>query len=162
MKPMNLTERLQMEFGDCFPRPGYEFVRDLPAELCLHKAQDLFLAAMEYGFFYWDSEDTAEPWKPLPGITRGQIAYWCQKASTYLGLDNRQHPNWTVFEKVFGHPEGIDPMTGKKRDKSRPLRCSLSDLQRYSETVDSLKQPINDFFNNLNNEEDAFNNDTEQ
>lgn len=161
MKPMNFQERCQMCFGDVDPQPGYEFVRDLPPELLLYKAQDLFLAAMEYGFFYWDSEDTAEPWKPLPGITRGQIAYWCKKASTYLGLDKRQSTNWALFERVFGHPEGIDPMTGKKRKASHPLRYANNNIKQ-AVFKEELMAPIDDFFNNLNNKEDALQHDTEQ
>lgn len=163
MKPMNLNERLQMEFGDCFPRPGYEFVRDLPAELCLYKAQDLFFLAQEDGFFYWDPDDTtlATPWQPRPGITRGQIAYWCKKASEHLGLNKGQSTNWPIFEKVFGYPGGIDPLTGEKRKASHPLRFAYNNLDQ-SIYANELKKPIDAFFNNLNNEEDAFNNDTEQ
>ncbi|MBR5705667.1 MAG: hypothetical protein IKX21_06850 [Deltaproteobacteria bacterium] len=72
-------------------------------------------------------------------ITRAQLAYWCKKASTYLGIDRGLTTNWKPFEEVLAFGQG--------------LKLTLHDIYYNQKIADGIRQeytrPIDEFFATL-------------
>lgn len=117
------------------------FYYNTPAEIHTWRAYDLFCAAEKEGLFSWICTNQAavdfcledpcfslrpNPAGPIKSLAR--LAYWCMRASYYLGLDRgKQHSTyWKPFEDLFGK---------KRRSLSRATW--LLDL-----STDERKRPI--------------------
>ena len=117
----------------------------MPRAFWTTEARQLFKAATAAGIIRWIDE--AETYTAGEGITQGQLAYWCKRASTYLGLDKATSTNWKPFEKVFGTP--ANELWGTKA--SLPLRIKYLDLEKVKwEGTDQYKAIIEEFFETLN------------
>ncbi len=105
-----------------------------------HTAVRLFINAWDAGLIDYHFE--LDTWITGPELTRPALAYWCQRASTFLGLDKGFHrTNWKLFDEVFGG--------------SNPLKASLhSFLDR--KTNPHYREIVDDFFNNQNGDNDAY------
>ena len=99
------------------------YVLTTPADFWTPEAFALFQAASRAGIIAFD--DLADRWsrglgRPLQElkelrntdtynpayerpIIHGQLAYFCQRASKRLHLNNGAHTNWGPFEKMFGY-----------------------------------------------------------
>lgn len=106
-------------------------ITDLPPAFHTHEAVSLFLEAIKNDIIEIGEGDHLTK---SPRITKAQLAYWCQQASTYLDLNKgqKEYTNWKEFEKVFGYPG------------STPLRKTLHNI-----TSEEYTKAIDDFFMNL-------------
>lgn len=118
-----------------------EWQNFMPREFWTPEARMLFWKAIEAGFIGWYPElDILEAGR---GITKGQLAYWCKRASTYLGLDRGKTTSWKPFEVYFNGPGAVwCDRSGKaiKTDKPTPLKASLWCLKHQPEYDDSKRE----------------------
>ena len=121
----------------------------MPKEFWTPEARGLFKAAEEAGIIAWSAE--ADKYTRGLNTTKAQLAYWCEKASTYLGLDRKGDTSWIPFEKVFGTPGWRDPSSGETTKGSNPLKAALHNLEEGRLGPEAYTKPIDDFFNTLNN-----------
>jgi hypothetical protein len=118
--------------------------RFAPPSLSTDKARRLFEKAIRAGLIYYDEE--FEIVLPADGITKAQLAYWCKKASTYLGLDkgrmqqtDKRRTGWAPFEALFGY------------GPRRPLRSTLHNIEESTAPEDYTGE-IDAFFEALDAE----------
>ena len=100
------------------------YVRNTPRVFWTWEALALFRAAEQAGIIFFEGEysdtwcrglgiplqelkelrnnDTYNPDYERP-IIHGQLAYFCQRASKRLHLNNGAHTNWGPFERMFGY-----------------------------------------------------------
>ncbi len=118
------------------------------------RARRLFKAAEDAGLLVYISE--AGVYGKGEGITKAQLAYWCKKASTYLGLDkgsarrggkmDAPRTNWKPFE------DALNPC-------GPPLRSTLHNIDFVatdpSGSREKYLEPIDDFFKKLEEEDRA-------
>ena len=131
----------------------------MPREFWTPEARRLFDAAEEFGIIVWPKdprgEYAAEHYEKGENMTKAQLAYWCKRASTWLGLDRGSTTNWRPFEKAFGDPAWTDPLTGEKHKGSNPLKAALHDIDYTTQAQDAARteytQPIDIFFEILDN-----------
>lgn len=138
---------------------------EMPRLFWTPEARRLFRAATDAGIlvYVWQ----AGKFVPGEGITKAQLAYWCKRASTFLGLDRGGTTSWKPFERCF-NDSGLcwDNNTGQlnKTKAPTPLKASLwclKDQPAYSEKretnsegyrLDQVAQ-IDDFFSELDKDE---------
>ena len=102
------------------------YVQHTPADFWTGEAFALFQAARQAGIIYFDGEysdtwgrglgrplqelaqlrntDTYNPALIERPITQGQLAYFCQRASKRLHLNQGSRTNWRPFETMFHYP----------------------------------------------------------
>lgn len=125
---------------------GDSWHAEMPRAFWTAKARALFKAAEAAGIvaYCWQ----AGTYGKGEGITKAQLAYWCKKASTYLGIDRGGTTNWRPFEAVFGNPTS-NP-AGKA---STPLKATFKNIEYTAQLADKAKKeylaPIDQFFNTL-------------
>ena len=122
---------------------------EMPRLFHTARARRLFKAAEEAGILEYIGE--AGVYDRGAGIKKVQLAYWCKKASTYLGLDmgsathgeekDAPRTNWKPFEEAF-NPCGA------------PLRSTLHAIA-YAEHPEKYTKPIDDFFAELEKKDRA-------
>lgn len=119
----------------------------MPREFWTAEARKLFKASKDAGLIWLDDNDR---WQPCEGITKAQLAYWCKKASSYLGIDRGSLTNRKAFEKVFGRPARIDPLTGERLKASNPLKANSHDIYNQvlsdKNSVERYEAPIDELF----------------
>lgn len=108
------------------------------------KARHLFRAALDAGILEPSEGDLYL--QRAEGITKAQLAYWCKRASTYLGLDkgrmqesNQPRTCWPPFDQFFG------------TTPSAPLRAALHNIEE-STAPEEYTAEIDAFFESLNAE----------
>lgn len=122
---------------------GDSWHAEMPRAFWTAEARALFKAAEAAGIvaYCWQ----AGTYSKGEGITKAQLAYWCIKASTYLGIDRGGTTNWKPFEAVFGNPSGVEAST--------PLKACLHNIgytkQAAGEAWQDYTAPIDLFFENL-------------
>ena len=127
------------------------FYYNTPDAFHTRRAFELISAAEAAGFLSWictnqaavDFAD-AEPDFSLrrapagPLKTRAQLAYWCKKACSYLGLNRGSTTWWEPFEDLFG----------------KGLKGTLHDMYYNQVVADGIRQeyatPVDAFFETLN------------
>lgn len=130
---------------------GDRWHAEMPRAFWTAEARHLFKAAEAAGIvaYCWE----ASAYFKGEGITKAQLAYWCIKASTYLGIDRGGTTNWRPFEAVFGRPAGVDFLTGEKVPASTPLKACLHNIDYTTQAAGEARQdytaPIDLFFENL-------------
>lgn len=77
-----------------------EFYPILPPDLRTEAAEWLFTAAIDAGLLAWSPSRTSIVKGPALK-NRAQLAYFCVKASTYLGLDRGATTSWESFDLLF-------------------------------------------------------------
>lgn len=101
------------------------YLLNTPEDFWTREAFDLFMAADEAGIIYFDYytdqwlPGTGKPKKEIeallnsdswannwPRITKGQLAYFCQRACRRLHLNKGAHTNWKPFEQMFNFKRG--------------------------------------------------------
>ena len=127
---------------------------EMPRLFHTARARRLFKAAEEAGILEYIGE--AGVYDRAKGISKAQLAYWCKKASTYLGLDkgsarleaeiDAPRTNWEPFEDAL-NPCGA------------PLRSTLHNIAfvatNPSGSRERMIKPIDDFFRELEEEDGA-------
>lgn len=121
----------------------------MPREFWTPEARRLFKAAEEAGIIVWCPE--TDRYLKGENLTKGQLAYWCKKASSYLGLDRGLETCWAPFERVFGTLPGRDLISGEPIKGSNPLRFTLHNLKESAGEDGAYRASIDDFFETLNN-----------
>lgn len=117
---------------------------EAPRILHTAQARRLFGAALQAGILreVWATDEHGRPAAYVgldraDTITRAQLAYWCKRASTYLGLDRGNTTNWKPFEALFGPG----------------LKNTLHDIGYTAQAPDGARQeytrPIDEFFATL-------------
>ena len=69
------------------------------------EARRLFKAALDGGFLQTGEGDAFYNFRKGEGVTWSMLAYWCQRASSYLGLDRNSTTYWKPFEDLLGLKE---------------------------------------------------------
>ena len=138
MKPQ-ILEALKMDENGVLLDP---WQRVAPRIFHTAEARHLFAEAEKAGIILYYPE--LEIYGCGPGITKGQLAYWCKKASAYLGIDRGGNTNWKPFAVVFHYP-------------GKPLRNDLHSVGFYSQDPfkqprEDLTDPIDKFFKALDGE----------
>lgn len=94
----------------------------VPPSLQSKKARLLFEEAVKAGLLYYDPDFNF--FLPADTITKPQLAYWCKRASTYLGIDNgrmqktnKPRTRWAPFDALFGYSD------------RRPLRATMHNIE---------------------------------
>ena len=138
---------------------------EMPRIFWTPEARRLFSAATAAGILKY--EFVTGKFRPGNGITKAQLAYWCKRASTFLGLDRGGTTSWKPFEDYFNYPEFCWKNRAGQPIETiapTPLKASLwclKDQPAYSvkrETnsegyrLDQVAQ-IDDFFSELDKDE---------
>ena len=145
------------------------YYHNTPAAFHTYRAYYLFTIAIAGGWFMWEKLLNPEQFlqwleahKPLksqlqlgeiphkliipessPIRTQPHLAYWCIRASTYLGLDKVSSTNWEPFEDLFGLPhKTLCRTTG-------PLDLKRDTQGRIVEKREEYTAEIDDFFASL-------------
>lgn len=107
---------------------------EMPRAFWTAEARQLFRSATDAGIvqYIWE----AGTYSRGPGITKAQLAYWCKKASTYLGIDRGNTTNWKPFEQVFGGP-GCNPLKATLHNITDDLTGSHS-TEDYTAAIDNF------------------------
>ena len=125
------------------------FVQYTPAAFHTQGAWALFMCAQSAALLNWkvDIENNAFfhlwPTPTGPIKTKAHLAYWCIRASTYLGLDKVSSTNWEPFEDLFGLPhKTLCRTTG-------PLDLKRDTQGRIVKKREEYTAEIDDFFASL-------------
>lgn len=162
MDTLNKYQRIP-EFGQNYAESL--FTHNTPGALHTYRAFDLFNIAIAAGLFAWqntlDSEQHLqwlEAHKPLKSVlqlaempyklvitesgpirTQQHLAYWCIRASTYLGLDRGSTTCWEPFEDLFQLPRrSLSRATGPL-DLKRDTRGRITGKrEEYTAEIDAF------------------------
>jgi len=117
----------------------------MPREFWNARARHLFKSAVAAGLIVW--VDEANTFAAGERLTKAQLAYWCKRASTYLGLDRGSTTNWKPFERVFNAP-GMDwkdrkrePLDDDERKKPQEASTSSAETIEPQETKLPASKP---------------------
>jgi len=147
MKPLHIEYEGPVEIapGKFASDTGDTWHAIMPKLLWTPEARRLFSRAAEAGLIVYIDEATC--YCKGEGITKAQLAYWCKRACTYLGLDRGGTTNWKPFEAVFGWRT----LEGKQ---TTPLKATLQNInysaQAPADAWQEYLAPIDNFFNSLN------------
>ena len=122
---------------------------ELPREFWTQKARHLFDAARKAGILQLsETGPRMYNYVPNPALDWALLAWWCMRASKYLGLDRKSTTCWKPFEEALGLP---------RRSLSRATGPLDIDRNEYKEIVSwrsDYTREIDVFFAALE-EEDA-------
>lgn len=141
------------------------YKNNTPGAFHTYRAFDLFIIAIDAGLFTWqntlDSEQRLqwlEAHKPLkstlqlaemphklvytesgPIRTQQHLAYWCIRASTYLGLDRGSTTCWEPFEELFQQPSrSLSRATGPLDLKRDTRGRIIGKREEYTAEIDAF------------------------
>ena len=112
----------------------------------------LFMCAQSAALLRWkldtDNDISIFHLAPNPAgpiKTKAHLAYWCIRASTFLGLDRgpKRTTFWKPFEELFGQPrKALSRATG-------PLDLQRDNEGRITQKNEAYTKEIDAFFDNL-------------
>lgn len=135
------------ELGVIVDKYGREVMELAPPEFDTPAARRLLERADQWGIIcYQPRRNHCEPAK-TGRFTAAQLAYWCERACEYLGLQRGKTTSWKPFESLLGLSHGyLSGATGRLGRNYAPGG------PKYKQ--ERLTAPIDDFFAALE-EEDA-------
>ncbi len=144
MKPLKIEQEgpfvdergyLHIDTGDPWHAEG-------PRLFWTAEARRLFKAALDGGFLQTGEGGAFYNFRKGEGVTWSMLAYWCQRASSYLGLDRNSTTYWKPFEDLLGL---------KEKTLSRASgRIWLKDGKGYRAEKDpKITGPVDAFFDAL-------------
>ncbi len=148
----NIPDRMEIDndYGEGWYE-RFEYL-EFPYEFYTPKAVELFKAACKADLLFYNDmgSDRYEPNREKGLRTKGMVAYFCKRASTYLGLDNSKgkgkkegRTNWAPFEQYFND---------RNKEPTKALRISLHNLingpredkEKIDAFFDKLEAPASD------------------
>lgn len=128
------------------------FANHTPAAFHTQGAWALFMCAQSAALFSWklDIENKISNFHPWPNPagpikTKAHLAYWCIRASSFLGLDRgpKHTTFWKPFEELLGQPrKALSRATG-------PLDLERDNEGRITHKNEAYTKEIDAFFDNL-------------
>lgn len=167
LKKFNLDKYRRMpEFGENYAESL--FLYNTPDIFHTYRAFDLFTIATAAGLFSWNNtmeheeclqwitsynhrsareleEELAQmphklvPVESGPIKTQAHLAYWCIRASAYLGLDRGRTTSWEPFENLFGLPSrSLSRATGPLDLEYNEKGIMIGKREEYTAEIDNF------------------------